>query len=109
MNRSCLRNEHLPRLYMYAKHRRLYDSAGARNPFLTKGYEIAGRTNLKDGKRLRAAVMAVRSFRYGGSFKTLILFLESITPLPASAFAIVRRCIGLLLKRLRTASPARGV
>jgi glycosyltransferase involved in cell wall biosynthesis len=104
LSRGCLRNEHIPRLYIYAKHRRLYESAGARNPFLTKGFEIAARTTLKDGKRLRAAVMAARSFRYGGSSKTLALFLESIAPMPRSAFAAVRQWIGRLLARFRRRS-----
>jgi glycosyltransferase involved in cell wall biosynthesis len=101
LNRRCLRNEHIPRFYIYTKHRRLYELAGVRNTFLTKGFEIAGRTALLDGKRLRAAVMAARSLRYGGSVKTLILFLETIMPLPAGAFANLRRRIGVWIAAFR--------
>jgi glycosyltransferase involved in cell wall biosynthesis len=104
LNYRCFRDEPVPRMYIYAKHRQLYDSAGARNPFLTKGFELAARAALKNGKRLRAAVMAARSFRYGGSSKTLALFLESIAPMPRSAFAAVRQWIGRLLARFRRRS-----
>lgn len=88
MSALCRLEDYAVAQYIYRKHRRAFDRAGARRAFMDLAVQRALRASQAKGLRRRAALMALRAFRLQPSIRRLKTVVR--TMLPASIILKLR-------------------
>jgi protein-tyrosine sulfotransferase len=81
MNAECKLNDHEIALYIYGKHRKLFDAAGERRLFLSHWHRRAAQSSQDRGQIARAFALAWRAWRYYPDRSRFRFMLSTLVPL----------------------------